>query len=251
MADLQFFESIQNSLEAETNLRENIRNAVRELERLCRAVAATLNQVHSATTETVISTKLEAAASRFSEIRLAIKKVAELVPPGQYYRYNNIWNFPLQQAVFLSAYTKYLQNEQLISIPEAEEILGTEVNLRGDSQAFHIGIEDYLHGLINMTSELSRLAVNWLQAILSVLCGELVMDADMILMKGVLKGRTISISRFVGELYSGFQLLNLKNDTLRKRFDGIKYDIKKIEEVVYDISVRGLTVKTDAPASNV
>ncbi|KAI8914760.1 translin-like protein [Powellomyces hirtus] len=231
MADLQFFESIQNSLETETNLRENIRNAVRGLERLCRAVAATLNQVHSATTETVISTKLEAAASRFSEIRLAIKKVAELVPPGQYYRYNNIWNFPLQQAVFLSAYTKYLHSEQLISIPEAEEMLGTEVNLRGDSQAFHIGIEDYLHGLVNMTSELSRLAVNCVTA------------GDF--------ERPLRISRFVGELYSGFQLLNLKNDALRKRFDGIKYDIKKIEEVVYDISVRGLTVKTDAPASNV
>ena len=52
--------------------------------------------------------------------------------------------------------------------------------------------------------------------------------------------RPLVISRFVSELYAGFQLLNLKNDGLRKRFDGIKYDIKKIEEVVYDISIRGL-----------
>jgi len=52
--------------------------------------------------------------------------------------------------------------------------------------------------------------------------------------------RPLVISRFVAELYAGFQLLNLKNDALRKRFDAIKYDIKKIEEVVYDISIRGL-----------
>lgn len=36
------------------------------------------------------------------------------------------------------------------------------------------------------------------------------------------------------------QLLNMKNDFLRKRFDGIKYDVKKIEEVNFEIALRGL-----------
>ena len=35
-------------------------------------------------------------------------------------------------------------------------------------------------------------------------------------------------------------MLNLKNDALRKKFDSIKYDLKKVEEVVYDLSIRGL-----------
>ena len=52
--------------------------------------------------------------------------------------------------------------------------------------------------------------------------------------------RPVKIARFVAELDSGFRLLNLKNDFLRKRFDGLKYDLKKVEEVVYDISIRGL-----------
>ena len=59
--------------------------------------------------------------------------------------------------------------------------------------------------------------------------------------------RPLAIAKFVGELYAGFQLLNLKNDTLRKRFDGVKYDIKKIEEVVYDISIRKLVPAPTAP----
>jgi len=50
----------------------------------------------------------------------------------------------------------------------------------------------------------------------------------------------LRISRFVAELSGGFRLLNLKNDSLRKRFDALKYDVKKIEEVVYDLSIRGL-----------
>lgn len=52
--------------------------------------------------------------------------------------------------------------------------------------------------------------------------------------------RPLQISRFVADINSGFRLLNLKNDGLRKRFDALKYDVKKIEEVVYDLSIRGL-----------
>ena len=53
-------------------------------------------------------------------------------------------------------------------------------------------------------------------------------------------GRPVKISAFLAELNDGFRLLNLKNDALRKRFDGLKYDIKKVEEVIYDITIRGL-----------
>jgi len=58
----------------------------------------------------------------------------------------------------------------------------------------------------------------------------------------LLYDRPIQISKFVSdcELNAGIRLLNLKNDSLRKRFDAFKYDVKKIEEVVYDLSIRGL-----------
>ncbi|KAI8822447.1 Translin [Fimicolochytrium jonesii] len=131
-------------------------------------------------------------------------------------------------AVFLAAYTTYLETERLITIEEVERALGIRVNLRGDIDEFHVGIEDFLHGIVSLTGELARLAVN---------C---VTHGDF--------AKPLRISKFVGDLYSGFQLLNLKNDTLRKRFDSIKYDIKKIEEVVYDISLRGLAEKKEETA---
>lgn len=75
-------------------------------------------------------------------------------------------------------------------------------------------------------------------------------------------GRPLLISRFVKELSTAFQILNLKNDALRKRFDSIKYDVKKIEEgrphnflslmiVVYDLSLRGLIRKDDQSANSI
>jgi hypothetical protein len=57
--------------------------------------------------------------------------------------------------------------------------------------------------------------------------------------------KPLRIAHFLSELDAGFRLLNLKNDSLRKRFDGLKYDLKKVEEVVYDLSIRGLKPMED------
>jgi hypothetical protein len=52
----------------------------------------------------------------------------------------------------------------------------------------------------------------------------------------------------VKDLHAGFQILNLKNDSLRRRSDSIKYNVKKIEDVVYDLSLRNL-IPTEAESS--
>lgn len=53
----------------------------------------------------------------------------------------------------------------------------------------------------------------------------------------------LTISAFIKDLFAGFQVLNLKNDILRKRADAVKYDVKRVEDVVYDLSLRGLIKK--------
>lgn len=78
--------------------------------------------------------------------------------------------------------------------------------------------------------------------------------------------RPVQIGNFIKDLFAGFQLLNLKNDILRKRSDGIKYSVsfypwgcrfrdanavvqvKKVEDVVYDLSLRNLIPKGSAAA---
>ena len=95
--------------------------------------------------------------------------------------------------------------------------------------AFHLTIEEYLLALTELTSDLARLATN------AVTLGDFSLP--------------LTISAFVKDLFAGFQLLNLKNDILRKRADGVKYDVKRVEDVVYDLSLRGL-VKRPADAEN-
>ena len=83
------------------------------------------------------------------------------------------------------------------------------VNLKNED-AFHVTIEEYLHAVISLIEELARLAVN------SVTLGDY--------------ERPPQISKFVKDIHAGFQILNLKNDSLRKRSDGIKYNVRNILE---------------------
>lgn len=99
------------------------------------------------------------------------------------------------------------------------------VNLK-DRDAFHITIEEYILALTDITEELSRLSMN------SVTMG----DIDL----------TVRISGFIKDLFAGFQLLNLKNDIVRKRVDAVKYHVKKVEDVIYDLSLRNLIPKNEA-----
>ncbi|KAI8139211.1 Translin [Fennellomyces sp. T-0311] len=185
--DLHFFSDIQQSLENESDRKEEIRVKVREFERTCRKLSAILNMIHADPTGPV-------PAIEFNEVRERVQQLASLIPENQFYKYCDLWSRSMQQAVFLVVFKHFLETEQLVQIPVIEEAIGV--------------------------NELSRLAVN------AVTVGDYT--------------RPIRLSKFVKDLSSGFQLLNLKNDMLRKRFDGIKYDVKKIEEVVYDISLRGL-----------
>jgi predicted translin family RNA/ssDNA-binding protein len=92
-----------------------------------------------------------------------------------------------------------------------------------DRDAFHLTIEEYLLSLVSLLEELARLARN------SVTLGDF--------------RRPLQISQFIKDVHAGFQILNLKNDILRKRVDGIKYRVKEVEDVVYDLSLRNLLPK--------
>lgn len=209
------FDGFNDHLNKEQELREQIRVVVREIDQAAKEAAIALQVIHNSLSE--VPAACSNARAHFDVCRNGYQRLAELIPEGQYYRYNDHWHFLSQRVVFLIALTVYLEKEVLVSRDATAEVLGIKTK---QADGFHLDIEDYLVGVLQMASELSRYAIN------SVTLG----DYD----------RPLKISKFVADLNSGFRLLNLKNDSLRKRFDALKYDVKKIEEIVYDISIRGL-----------
>ncbi|XP_072020881.1 translin-like [Amphiura filiformis] len=211
------FADFNEYLTKDQDVREEIRTTVRCLEQTAREIMTTVQGVHQPAGLKDVPGICQKARGMFETVRIQYAQLKEKFPADQYYRFHDHWRFVSQRLVFLSALIVYLETEQLISREEVAQILGISVK-REDG--FHIDLDDYLQGLLTMANELSRLAVN------SVTAGDYT--------------RPLRISNFMGEIDAGFRLLNLKNDNLRKRFDGLKYDIKKVEEVVYDITIRGL-----------
>lgn len=204
------FSSYGDAVEAEQKKRDEIRTVVKDIDLLVRKLQSTLDQAHAGISFDEVVKQTEQHYPRLRELFGAL---AGIIPTEEYYRYNDHWRNSLQQIVFVVAMVGWMQHDQLVTPEQVQDILQLKSPLRVD-------LEDYLLGLCSLPNELSRLCVN------SVTAGHV--------------GLPARISRFVQELFAGFRLLNLKNDALRRRFDSIKYDVKKIEEVMYDITLRGL-----------
>ncbi|KAJ2461047.1 Translin-1 [Coemansia sp. RSA 2424] len=218
--DVQVFVDLQDRLDQESTLRESIKDAVKELNKTCRLASAKLAKAH-AVPKSQSQEVTDSIKPQFEAIRQNIGTLVGLIQPVAFYKYHEMWTNAIQSACALVVFAVYLDSARLATPEDIQAYVGCRVNTDNtDIAEFVITLEEYLHAIVSLFNELSRLAVN------SVIVNDV--------------QRPQEISAFASELYAGFQLLNLKNDSLRRRFDSIKYDIKKIEEVQYDLRVRGL-----------
>ncbi|XP_060828248.1 translin [Bombus pascuorum] len=216
----EIFNSFQTYLVNEEVSREEIRAIVRDLEKNSRDISMILQNIHnedSMKENMIVYEYCTTSRTLFGQVRSNYARLADVVPKNEYYKYHDQWRSVTQKLCFLASLIIYLEIKVLLNKSTAAEMLGVS-NDREDG--FHLDLEDYLIGLLQLSTELSRFAVN------SVTNGNY--------------NRPIEIARFINDLNAGFKLLNLKNDSLRKRFDSLKYAVKKVEEVVYDLSIRGL-----------
>ncbi|KAL2345069.1 hypothetical protein Fmac_006354 [Flemingia macrophylla] len=208
------FDAFRVQLEESGTLRDRIRTVVSEIESSTRLIYATLLLVHQSRPTPDV---LEKARSQINVLKKQYKQLAEVVGgcPGQYYRYHGDWRSETQSVVSMLAFMHWLETGSLLEHKEAEEKLGL------NSSDFGLDVEDYLTGVCFMSNELPRYVVNRVTA------------GDYDCPRKVLK--------FLTDLHAAFRMLNLRNDFLRKKFDGMKYDLRKVEEVYYDVKIRGLT----------
>ncbi|GAA6039157.1 hypothetical protein JCM8097_000439 [Rhodosporidiobolus ruineniae] len=210
------FSYLSDQLASDSELRERVRDAVREVEAAERTCTAVLSRVHSSSKEQ-IPALLTSLDPTLPPLRTALANLAQLIPREQFYRYSDSFSRAIQTASYIVVLRVFLESEEVAKKQQVAEALGIKDEWRDH---FFLSTEEYLHSLISLVNELSRLAIN------RVTLGDY--DAP------------VRYSRFAKELSNAFGLLNLKNDSLRKRFDSIKYDVKRLEEVVYDLSLRGL-----------
>ncbi|KAK3946026.1 Translin [Diplogelasinospora grovesii] len=233
MIDPALFDQLKSKVEEDTLVRKELDQIIDELAQRVSYVQGVLSRIHG-TPRSKYPSFLSQVEDGIKQEVETVKKLSEFASKFPYYKYNFKWMRFIQDAVstvLLCAWLGGMGTDsrpgevgRLLTLEDIGEIFQVPVNLKGQD-AFHITIEEYLHGLVSITDELSRLAMN------SVTLG----DAAM----------AVKISSFIKDLHAGFQVLNLKNDSLRKRVDSIKYCVKKVEDVVYDLSLRGLIPKDE------
>jgi len=216
----ELFSGFGKTLELQAQKRDDIQKEARELSKVYRNVQFVMHRVQALANDQKGMAAVAAACDpHFKSLKPVWAAIAKLIADERHEKYHDLWRFVLQQLIFFAAYAQWLTSHTLLSLPDAVTLLA------GDGPAnFGIDIEDYLHGVVALPRELSRLCMN------AVRTGNFTLPPI--------------IHTFVSDLYSGFRLLNLRNDMLRRRFDGIKYDVQKIEEVLFEVQVRKLAPAT-------
>ncbi|PON60342.1 Translin [Parasponia andersonii] len=213
------FEGFRVELDESGSLRERIRVVVMEIESTARLIHADLLHVHQSRPTPEV---LEKPKAQIGVLKELYNRLAEVLRecPSQHYRYHGDWRGETQTVVSLLAFMHWLETGNLLLHTEAEEQLGL------NDPEFGLDVEDYLVGLCFLSNELPRYVVNQVTA------------GDYDCPRKVLK--------FLTELHAAFRMLNLRNDFLRKKFDSMKYDLRRVEEVHYDVKIRGLSATDDS-----
>lgn len=228
LLDPSIFSHLQEKLDEETAVRDNLTQIIQRLERAVATAQGLLSRVHS-TPRARYPALVSQVEDVIKEEATIVKELNEVASKHPYYKYNSKWARTVQNAIGTAVYTAWLGGlgsdsqpaslGRLLTLEQVGEVFQVPTNLK-DRDAFHFTIEEYLLSLTDLTNELARLAPN------AVTLGDFELP--------------LVISGFIKDLFAGFQLLNLKNDILRKRADAVKYDVKRVEDVVYDLSLRGL-----------
>lgn len=121
------FQAWVEDLDAESVVKEAIRERVRELDAAGREVAGVLQRVHQssgyARLNDVVS---EAEALLSNKVCTVLGLLSQTVPRGQFYRFHFMYNYTIQRLVFQAAFTRYLKDETLLTLRDAALILGID-----------------------------------------------------------------------------------------------------------------------------
>lgn len=130
------------------------------------------------------------------------KEVSALKPFLKDSRYAGVIKPAIQEYVEAAAFYEFAETGKLLQ--------------RG---RLGVSAEHYIAGLCDLSGEIVRKAIN----------AAINDDAKTV----------VAAKKFVENLYYGLLQFDLRNGELRKKFDGLKYDLKKMEDLLLSLKLQG------------
>ncbi len=144
---------------------------------------------------------IDEAEKKYKEIRKEYENLKKLVNKDISLYSVGMFKVASQEYVEAASYLFFIKNRKLLTTEETG-----------------VGFEYYLLGVCDLTGELVRRAINL------AIRGEY--------------NDSVQIKDFVSDLYEEMLKINIMNGELRKKFDSIKYDLKKLEDLVLELKLK-------------
>lgn len=207
------FSKLRSELEQQDTVREALRSRRDATESKLRIALRHVATFHTASN---LVEAARAVRTLLSEVGPLVAEIEAALPSeqGSFHRYVDLWHNQLSSSSMVAVLVAFFEEGTLIDAKKVPVVLGADVR---------IPLEDFLMGVCNALTEMVRISTNR------------VVIADYI--------TPVRCARFAADVFEAFKELNFRNDFLRKRYDGVKYDVKRLEEIVYDLSIRGLVSK--------
>lgn len=129
-------------------------------------------------------------------------KIAQLKAYSEDANYASVTKPPIQEYVEAACFNEFIQTGKLLP-----------------KKWLNVTAENYIAGLCDVSGEIVRKAVN----------AAIKDDAATV----------ISAKAFIESLYYELMQFDFRNGDLRRKFDGIKYDLKKMEDLLLSLKLQG------------
>jgi predicted translin family RNA/ssDNA-binding protein len=144
---------------------------------------------------------IDKAAEHVKEIKKCVDELNTAVENKPKLVYSGSFKVAIQEFVEAVCYFEFVKNKK---VPSHKEL--------------GVGSEYYLLGLCDLTGELVRKAVN----------------------EGINANykQVVEIKELVADIYGEFIKMDITDGELRKKYDAIKYDLKKLEDLVLELKIK-------------
>lgn len=150
---------------------------------------------------------VDSAKGSISAINAAVKRLASELKDSKYY-FTGSFKVAVQEYVEALAYYHFVSQRKLLFFDEIKDEYGVS----------DIDFEHYLLGICDLSGELVRYAL-----------------------KSSIKenySRVSDIHAFVTVIYEEMSKFDFRNSELRKKSDSIRWDLNKLEEMIFELKVR-------------
>lgn len=148
--------------------------------------------------------EFEEAKKLLNDAEVEIKKATKTITNA---KMDLIFNLRsgLEEYVEAKLFFEYNENKKIPTIKNLSKII-------------EIPYETYLSGMCDFTGELSKMCV-------------------LLATKNKIK-KVIEIKELIEDIYGFYLQFDFRSSELRKKFDSLKYNLNKIESIIYDLSLK-------------